>query len=162
MTAKASDFASMDTSLARAPRRADGSLPDNALFRLSSTSQFIDKGVDIGLPFNGSAPDMGAFELQTVAGIEKTATVKSFNLDQNYPNPFNPSTTITYTLAQSGFVTLDVYNVIGKKVAELVHNDQQAGSHKIEFNGAQLSSGVYYYRIRAGNNSSMHKMILMK
>jgi photosystem II stability/assembly factor-like uncharacterized protein len=85
-----------------------------------------------------------------------------FILTQNYPNPFNPSTVINYQLPVSGFVTLRVYDMMGREVYELVNADQQAGSYSVSFNAAKLSSGVYYYKIQAGEFIETKKMLLVK
>lgn len=90
-----------------------------------------------------------------------------FALNQNYPNPFNPSTIIRYQLAEAGFVTLKVYDVLGREVITLVDEEKEAGYYKIEFSSASLgntalSSGVYYYRIKAGNFIETKKMILLR
>jgi hypothetical protein len=90
-----------------------------------------------------------------------------FSLQQNYPNPFNPTTNIGYQLKANSFVTLKVYDVLGREVATLVNGDQSSGSHSVIFDGSRLSSGVYLYRIDAlgGNGqrfSAMKKLVLMK
>ena len=93
---------------------------------------------------------------------------KEYNLDQNYPNPFNPSTVISYQLPAAGRVVLKVYNVLGSEVATLVNDFQPAGKHLVTFYSQQLSdnyrlaSGIYIYRLQAGNFTSVKKMILMK
>jgi hypothetical protein len=89
-------------------------------------------------------------------------TVKSFALGQNYPNPFNPSTTINYSVPQSALVTLKVYNVLGKEVAELAHEFKSAGTYQATFKGSDLPSGIYFYTLHAGKFSETRKMILMK
>jgi hypothetical protein len=81
---------------------------------------------------------------------------------QNYPNPFNPNTVISYQLAVSSNVELTVYNLIGQKVATLVSEKQKAGYHKIEFNAANLSSGIYFYRLQTDEFVDVKKMVLMK
>ena len=83
-------------------------------------------------------------------------------MDQNYPNPFNPSTKISYTLANKTFVTLKVFNILGKEIATLVSSEQDAGSYAVDFKGSGLQSGVYFYRIEAGNFLQTKKMLLMK
>ncbi len=83
-------------------------------------------------------------------------------LSQNYPNPFNPSTTISFTLPQSGNVTLKVYNTIGQQVAELVNGYKEAGIHTINFSAAEFNSGVYFYRLETESFSELKKMILVK
>lgn len=86
----------------------------------------------------------------------------NYALDQNYPNPFNPSTKISYQIPESGFVTLKVYNAIGKEVATLVNEDKSAGRYDVNFNAADLSSGVYLYTIQSGSFLQTKKMILIK
>jgi predicted outer membrane repeat protein len=85
-----------------------------------------------------------------------------FVLSQNYPNPFNPSTKIIFTLPKSKNVTIEVYNIIGQKIKTLLNKQMPAGSHKIKFNGQNLSSGVYLYRIKAGAWQDVKKMLLVK
>ncbi|MCH9007152.1 T9SS type A sorting domain-containing protein, partial [candidate division KSB1 bacterium] len=87
---------------------------------------------------------------------------KHFALSQNYPNPFNPATHITYTLPRSNFVTLTIYNLIGKEVQTLVQEFQPSGSYSVNFNAAHLSSGVYFYRLETGGLVQTNKMILLQ
>jgi PKD repeat protein len=94
------------------------------------------------------------------AGLNNT--VSDFRLDQNYPNPFNPSTSIKYSVPMDGIVTLAVYNTLGQKVTTLVSHFKQAGNYEVNFNASSLSSGIYFYRLEAGNYTSVKKMILMK
>jgi aminopeptidase N len=85
-----------------------------------------------------------------------------YNLSQNYPNPFNPSTTIEYSIPQSGTVTLKVFNVLGKEVATLVNGQNEAGKHIVNFDATNFNSGVYFYKIEAGSFVETKKMILLK
>jgi hypothetical protein len=85
-----------------------------------------------------------------------------FNLDQNYPNPFNPSTRIAYSLAREVDVNLLVYDMLGAEVAELVSGKQPAGSYEVEFNASSLASGIYLYKLTAGEFVSVKKMLLLK
>ncbi len=86
----------------------------------------------------------------------------SYSLSQNYPNPFNPSTTINFALPKSGNVSLVVYDILGREVAHLVNGELQAGYHKVEFNADNLASGVYFYRLKAGDFVSVKKLMLLK
>ncbi len=116
----------------------------------------------------------GEFRLYTTQYIPRTDVVtgvedlneltKSYSLSQNYPNPFNPSTVIKYQLAQAGQVVLKVYDLLGREVASLVNEYQEAGAHSAAFSGAgrQLSSGIYFYRLQAGRFTAVKKMILIK
>ncbi len=85
-----------------------------------------------------------------------------FSLSQNFPNPFNPTTTIAYTVPKTSLVTIKVYDILGKEVADLVNRELTAGNYKIQFNENNLTSGIYFYELRAGNFSSIKKMILLK
>ena len=87
---------------------------------------------------------------------------EKFVLYHNYPNPFNPSTTIQYEIPNSGLVTIKVYDVLGREVKTLVNQYQNMGSHEANFNAGNLSSGVYFYQLRAGDFVSTKKMILVK
>jgi hypothetical protein len=80
----------------------------------------------------------------------------------NYPNPFNPTTTISYQLPQDGFVTLKVYDILGKEVATLVNENKNAGYYNVTFDASKLTSGIYIYRIRANNYVQSKKMMLVK
>jgi photosystem II stability/assembly factor-like uncharacterized protein len=93
---------------------------------------------------------------------ELEPTPNQFDLEQNYPNPFNPSTTIEYSIPESGNVKLEVYNSLGEKVSVLVNEHKEARYHKINFNAGELSSGIYYYRIIADGFSAIKKMVLLK
>lgn len=85
-----------------------------------------------------------------------------FLLQQNYPNPFNPTTNIEYRISNIEFVSLKIYDVLGNEVATLVNEEKPAGTYTAEFNAARLSSGVYFYRLQAGNLLQIKKMVLMK
>ena len=102
----------------------------------------------------------------SVVEIDSRVPAK-FELSQNYPNPFNPSTTIKYALPSAVSVSMVIYDINGKQVAELVNNRQNAGTYTVTWNGkndhgAPVSSGVYYCRIIAGDYVKTDKMILLK
>ena len=88
--------------------------------------------------------------------------VQSFELSQNYPNPFNPSTKINYEMPERSLITIKVYDVLGKEIATLVNEEKLSGNYVVEFNGNGLASGIYYYRIMAGNFLQTKKMIYLK
>jgi len=90
------------------------------------------------------------------------STPNKFTLSQNYPNPFNPSTTINFTLPSAERVRIIIYNQLGQQVALVMDRNFEAGNHSIHFNGSNLASGVYFYRIKAGIFSQVRKMILLK
>jgi hypothetical protein len=108
--------------------------------------------------------------MTTTTGILNNNEIpQGFSLSQNYPNPFNPSTTIKFALPVSGNVSLKVFDVTGKLVSEIVNGNLQAGSHEINFNASDLSSGAYFYKLevrQAGSSTNgftdIKKMILVK
>ncbi len=93
---------------------------------------------------------------------ELTALPERYQLEQNYPNPFNPVTVIRYELPESAQVRLDVYSITGQRVATLVNEQQSAGAHQASFDASSLASGVYIYRLQAGNYVSSRQMTLIK
>jgi hypothetical protein len=157
----------------------------------TDTTGIIDLGYDeiadrFGLVARGGGDSPGEIHLigavinDTLYGDTILTSIKnnkiilptSIKLYQNYPNPFNPTTTIQYTLplarsplqggARGGLVTLKVYDILGREIATLVNEEQKAGNYKVEFNGANLSSGVYFYQLRAGNYTATKKLLLLK
>ena len=92
--------------------------------------------------------------------VASLATV--FTLAQNYPNPFNPSTQIDFSIPQQSNVQLKVYNTLGQLVATLVNGNLSAGMHSVNFDARNLASGLYIYRLSAGNFTSVKKMMLLK
>ncbi len=83
-------------------------------------------------------------------------------LYQNYPNPFNPSTTINFTIREKEYVTLKVYDIMGNEVALLLSEEMEAGSHSIKYDASGLASGIYLYKLKAGNKIETRKMLLLK
>ncbi len=90
------------------------------------------------------------------------STPETYNISQNYPNPFNPSTKINFSLPEAGIVRLNVYNVLGEQVKTLVNEFRNVGNHTVDFNAADLTSGVYFYEISVNDFRSIRKMILIK
>jgi photosystem II stability/assembly factor-like uncharacterized protein len=98
-----------------------------------------------------------------VTGVKGAKTIAGgFQLEQNYPNPFNPSTTIRYALPAKSHVTLTVFNSLGQQVAVLQNGEQEAGSHEVKFDASRLASGVYFYRIQAGESVQTKKLLFVK
>ncbi len=117
--------------------------------------------------YNSETESTGSNVVTTRAGFYKKnnfdkLSSTSYGLKQNYPNPFNPSTTISFSLAENSFITLKVYDVLGKEVITIINEMLEAGVHQVEFDGSGLNSGVYFYEIRAGNFRDTKKLILLK
>jgi hypothetical protein len=112
-----------------------------------------------GIRSNGGISRYG-----TVTGINpiSTETPSNYFVSQNYPNPFNPATKINFALPKSGLVTLKVYDITGKEVATLVNEVKNVGTYSVDFNGANLSSGMYFYKISVNGFSEVKKMSLIK
>jgi hypothetical protein len=160
------DFVSLDKSQLTAPRKADGSLPDIDFMRPAQGSDIIDAGVNIGFDFLGDAPDLGAFEVDNttdINSIENTGPDDIY-LYQNYPNPFNPSTNFEFLITNLGFLSLKVFDVLGREVAILLNEEKASGRHVIKFNASlfDLTSGTYFYQLKAGQFVSTKKFVLIK
>ncbi len=111
----------------------------------------------------GSDIASGQFSIGVSSNDDSDNIIPSeYSLGQNYPNPFNPVTTITFSIPKEGLVTLKIYNTIGEEVAVALNEEREAGYHQVEFNAASLPSGVYFYRLQAGDFLETKKMILMK
>ena len=91
-----------------------------------------------------------------------TEIPKEFGLYQNYPNPFNPMTKIEYAIPKQGFVSLKIYDLLGREVANLVNGEMAPSYYRIDFNGSNLSSGVYFYRLQSGSFINTKRMVLIK
>jgi hypothetical protein len=110
-------------------------------------------------------PRFIALKISNSTGIsdkDNNNGIKGYRLEQNYPNPFNPSTSIQFTIAEPGIVSLKIYDILGREIAVLINNYMQSGTHSITFDASSLPSGVYCYRIEAGDYSAGRKMILLK
>jgi hypothetical protein len=129
--------------------------------------QYVDRAVVNGATYsyqivsydiNGARHDYGMTAEATPQAIMATA----YMLDQNYPNPFNPLTSISYGLKEPGFVSLKVYNLLGREVATLVAKDLPAGRYTVNFTAKDLPSGIYVYRLEVNDFSAQKKLILLK
>ena len=137
---------------------------------------FYSKDFSRGIGYTGGTIELGGTSLigavingvvtgdTTLTGIEeeKTGVITDYKLFQNYPNPFNPSTTIKYQIVKPGYVTLKVYDVLGKEIKKLVNQYKNAGKYNVTFNAKGLSSGVYIYVLKSGNYLTSKKLILLK
>ena len=103
----------------------------------------------------------GSYSYSKVVQVS-TNLISTFELKQNYPNPFNPSTQISFSLAQNGFVRLVVYNLLGQEVKTLINRNMEAGSHSITFEASDLQSGVYIYKLTSSGFTQTKKMILLR
>jgi len=104
-----------------------------------------------------------AYQQTTITDVENEETIPTvFKLEQNYPNPFNPSTRIKFAVPEKSNVLIKVYDILGSEVATLVNEEMDAGWYENNFNAAGLSSGVYLYRMEAGNFISTKKMIYLR
>jgi photosystem II stability/assembly factor-like uncharacterized protein len=147
----------------------------NGDYRLQNGSPCIDAGIPLFIwkgdtvvnikpdQYIGSAPDIGAFEFGKPTGIEKEPTTpQTFALSQNYPNPFNPSTTIKYQIPKQSFVTLRIFDLLGREVATLVNERKDAGTYSVQWNASGFSSGIYFYQLQANGKRDIKKMVLIK
>ncbi|MCC6864911.1 MAG: T9SS type A sorting domain-containing protein [Ignavibacteria bacterium] len=99
---------------------------------------------------------------QTIGIQQISSIVKEFSLSQNYPNPFNPNTKINFSIPKSEYVSLRVYDMLGREVSVLVNGQLSQGEYQADFNAKGLSSGMYYYSLRAGDYVDVKKMVLVK
>ena len=111
---------------------------------------------------NGYISLIDSDELYSDVNESAAALPKEFALLQNYPNPFNPTTTIKYKLKSREFVTLKIYDILGRVVTTLINEEKPAGNYEVIFNLQSLASGIYFYRLKAGGYTAVKKMILMK
>ncbi len=116
--------------------------------------------------FSGSiGTGVWTLDLSNITSITRQkpgAIPASYSLEQNFPNPFNPTTNIQYSLPSSQFVTLKVYDILGKEVETLVEKRQSAGNYHVTFDGSRLASGIYIYQLKVGNFTSSKKLTLLK
>jgi hypothetical protein len=99
-----------------------------------------------------------------ITGVAENRTdiPKDFSLNQNFPNPFNPTTTISFSLPKQSFVSLKVFDLLGREAATVVSEEFSAGNYTKQWNAANIPSGVYFYRLRAGSFTETKKLLLLK
>ena len=140
-----------------------GSIKGNGTTTSPNQYSFVDKLIDGGKYFYRlkQIDFGGTFEYSNVIEVE-VRVLDKFTLEKNYPNPFNPVTTIGYVLQEKSNAKVTILNSLGEEIAVLVNEEQDKGYHKVEFNGSKLTSGVYFYRLKAGEFISTKKMILLR
>lgn len=136
--------------------------PDNWIVQDIVPGQYVDNLTMLGVdPF--SIPGLDIRLTNDIVSVEDEAIISdNFTLEQNYPNPFNPITTISYSIPQSSFVTLKIYDALGNEAAVLVNEQKTAGRHEVNFSSSQLASGIYFYKLMAGSFTQTKKMILLR
>lgn len=145
--------------------RPPGAAPWNA--PLTSANPTFSYVIEVAGTYNyiciPHAPNMAGIIIATASGITQlTELVNGYELSQNYPNPFNPVTKIRFSIPASSQVILKVYDNIGKEVATLVNEKLSAASYEVDWSAFDFNSGVYYYKISAGNFVQVKKMLLIK
>lgn len=123
-------------------------------------SDYSLHGDDIASPVNVITLTRSEFDNTTKVKLNYIQT--NFELDQNYPNPFNPSTKINFSIPSNNYVSLKIFDMIGREIETLIHKEKSQGNYEIEFNAPNLSSGVYFYRIQAGDFVETKKMLLLR
>ncbi len=120
------------------------------------------RSFNVNNPYSG----INGISINSIDGIGNTKEAAEiplkYNLYQNYPNPFNPRTTISYSIPRISFITLKIYDVLGREIETIVNEQKPAGNYKVNFNAGGLASGVYFYQLRAGDFVSTKKLILLK
>ncbi|WP_194767127.1 right-handed parallel beta-helix repeat-containing protein [Tamlana sp. I1] len=158
LTTNNSDFESLDINLLLAERKADGSLPDVEFMKLVAGSDLIDAGMDVGLPFNGTAPDIGPFETGTL-GINDFVFEAGI---ANYPNPFSEETRIIFNLKQALKLNIAVYNLMGIKVFDFNDKTYPAGNNTLTLKRNNLASGNYLLVLKGEDQLRTSKLITIK
>ena len=141
-----------------------GTISDAAL---QNDGKLVVAGYFMQIPNNFSSLDFSVArynlgDISTSVQADENASPTNFTLEQNYPNPFNPSTTIEFSIPKESFVTLKVYDLLGREVTSLVNKELQSGSYKTQLNASNLASGVYLYRLNANGITQTRKLTVMK
>jgi len=145
----------------------------NGNYHLLQNSQAVDAGTNLVLPTvfedldniprpQGNGFDIGCYEFTSITEVVEENVPQSFQLFQNYPNPFNPGTNIRFRIADFGFVSLKIFNLLGKDVKTVVYENKPAGIYEVEFNAAELPSGIYFSQLKCGSFRQTKKMLLLK
>lgn len=125
---------------------------------VTTGADFCADNIIINGTHSGSGTECGgAFTV-----VDEVPTALYFALDQNYPNPFNPSTTISFSLSSQSFVSLKIFDALGREVAIVVSEGMSAGNYTKQWNANRMPSGIYYYRLQAGSFSESKKLVLLR
>ncbi len=142
------------------------SIPDMNIARSRFSAEIVDDEIIVSGGYNSSSEVERTFEIfdiSDVTGLESVALNPKFELYKNYPNPFNPSTKIRYEISEQTNVTLEIFDVTGRRIAVLVDKTQPRGIYEATFKADNnLASGIYFYKLQAGNFSKTEKMLLLK
>jgi len=127
----------------------------------------LEHSINNGASWNSSFPSIydasdESFRINYVVSVGENVIATVYKLHQNFPNPFNPTTTIKYQIPELSIVTIKIYDVLGNELASLINEEKPAGNFEVEFNATALSSGIYYYKLVAGDFIDVKKMILLK
>ncbi len=140
-----------------------GFVEGNSTTNAPKAYSFTDKTANGKISYRLKQIDRdGKFEYSHTVEVSVGSAPLKFNLAQNYPNPFNPSTTLAYTIATESFVTIKVYDIVGREVTSLVNEHKKAGRYEVAFDGSRFSSGVYICKMAAASFTSLIKMIITK
>jgi len=148
---------------------SSGTIPPDSTARFyvrfsADTLATSQQGVLLFYHNSSTSPDSVILMADVVTGISNPEEIipQKLILKQNYPNPFNPTTSIEFTIPNAEFVTLKIYNILGEEVFTLVSEKLDAGKYNYEWDGSSIASGIYLYKLEAGNFVKMKKMVLMK
>ena len=137
---------------------------EDVTYRIPRSMAFSSDGLTAYVgSFTQGSGNVQRFTRGEPVSVERGSDIaEGFELEQNYPNPFNPTTTISYTIADAGMTTIRVYDMLGRVVSTLVNDNMPAGTHSVNFDAANLGSGVYLYELTSGNVRLTNKMTLVK
>jgi hypothetical protein len=141
-----------------------GYMEGNGTTTEASAYTFVDKNVFAGT-YNYRIKQIdfdGSFEYYNLEDAVEVGVPDQYGLSQNYPNPFNPTTKITYSVPVDGFVSISIFNILGEKVTTLINANVKAGNYELTFDATNIASGMYLYRMEAGDFISVKKMMILK
>jgi hypothetical protein len=136
---------------------ANSGLSDKSVYSLAVSGAYLFAGTNVSGVWKRQLS-----ELESIHETPPAQILQQFSLSQNYPNPFNPNTTIRYSIPKASFVNIRIYDILGREVKTLANEQKQAGNYSINFNGNNFASGIYFYRMQAGNFIQTKKLVLLK